>query len=444
MPFPNPPSKIVAFNSGAVAPHDIGRQFDEHRRGVGEVINFLRTVVREDGRVANGSVGFEQLDPALPAQLAQAAVDAMSALLISIRTRASEAQLAASQVEVAKREIEVARRDIAASARALAEAREEVHRRLSTLDLEIEARVAAALPTGVLGPNAGGFYGVDTGAGPLAQDYAQVSIEWAEHMPDTIPPNILAVNAITGEHWSSRWWANRAAGAFGMLAWWYMGAWPSPGPPSTPNTPTGQPIPPGSMYFNTDTGAMYVWNGSTWVNAYAPGAATTASLYYLAAAGQTAFPCNVNDRNGHTFAFNQTVAEGALAHVNGVRLEPTFDYTVDTVNSVITFLRPLTLNSLVILDFLTPVGQLTPSGTVNTVLLKPIVPDGTTTSFALAVAMNNHPTNIAKNEELLVSLNGVIQQPALSYNASGSNIVFTQAPEADAAVYIVWFGPPNP
>jgi hypothetical protein len=38
-----------------------------------------------------------------------------------------------------------------------------------------------------------------------------VSIEWAEHMPDTIPPSVLAINAITGAHWSSRWWANRAA-----------------------------------------------------------------------------------------------------------------------------------------------------------------------------------------------------------------------------------------
>ena len=51
----------------------------------------------------------------------------------------------------------------------------------------------------------------DTGAVALAEDWAAVSAAWAEHMPDTIPPNILAVEAITGDHWSSRWWANRAA-----------------------------------------------------------------------------------------------------------------------------------------------------------------------------------------------------------------------------------------
>jgi hypothetical protein len=48
-------------------------------------------------------------------------------------------------------------------------------------------------------------------ASNVAQDYAVLSAAWAEHMPDTIPPNILASNDITGDHWSSRWWANKAA-----------------------------------------------------------------------------------------------------------------------------------------------------------------------------------------------------------------------------------------
>jgi hypothetical protein len=48
-------------------------------------------------------------------------------------------------------------------------------------------------------------------ASNVAQDYAVLSAAWAEHMPDTIPPNILAANDITGDHWSARWWANLAA-----------------------------------------------------------------------------------------------------------------------------------------------------------------------------------------------------------------------------------------
>ena len=306
----------------------------------------------------------------------------------------------------------------------------------------------ATLPTPILGPNAGGFYaGDEKGATATAADFADVAINWAEYMPtgsgtDTIPPNILAINAISGDHWSSRWWANRSANAFGMLAWWYMGAWPGP-PPSTPLTPTGQPIPPGAMYFNTGLGMMLVWNGSSWVPlAQGPAKATTSSLYYLAAAGQTVFPLSVADRFGHTFAFNQTATEGLQGLVNGVRLEPTIDFTVDTVGSSVTFLRPLAANAIVTFDILTSTTQLIPSGTVNTVLLSPIVPDGVKTTFTgLTVAANGSAVNVAKNEELLVSVDGIQQSPGQAYNALGASITFAEAPFASAAVFMLWFGP---
>jgi hypothetical protein len=49
------------------------------------------------------------------------------------------------------------------------------------------------------------------GAAALAYRYAILAQAWAEYMPGTIPPNILAVMDITGDHWSSRWWAHQAA-----------------------------------------------------------------------------------------------------------------------------------------------------------------------------------------------------------------------------------------
>jgi hypothetical protein len=322
-----------------------------------------------------------------------------------------------------------------------------------------EARVAAAaaapaqpapqgatLPPPSLYVNAGGPYaGDDKGATATAADWAQVAIDWAEHMPDTVPPNTLAVTAVSGDHWSSRWWANRSANAFGMLAWWYQGAFPQPGPPSTPLTPTGQPLPPGAAYFDTTFGVMMVWNGSTWVSSSKPAPAATQSLYYLASAGQTVFPLSVADRAGATFAFNQTNPEGLNAYVNGVRLEPTFDFTVNTATSTITFLRGLTVNSVAMFDLLSPKAQLSPSGSVNTVMLNPIVPDGVKTNFTgLTVASNGHAVNVGKNEELLVSVDGVIQQPGGAYTATGATITFAEAPLANALVTIVWFGPVSP
>lgn len=52
---------------------------------------------------------------------------------------------------------------------------------------------------------------VELFAAATAEDWADVSIAWAEYMPDTIPGNILAWTGVTGDHWSSRWWANQAA-----------------------------------------------------------------------------------------------------------------------------------------------------------------------------------------------------------------------------------------
>ena len=227
-------------------------------------------------------------------------------------------------------------------------------------DLEASARgaIGGDLEGRPLYYGAGGPYATDVlGATSTSADYAQVSIDWAEHMPDTIPPGTLAINAISGDHWSSRWWANRAASAFGMMAWWYLGAWPSPGPPSTPNTPTGQPIPVGGMYYNINSGVMMAWNGTTWANAFAPTPATMAppnTYYYLAAAGQTVFPLGVTDRHGRTFAFNLTTPEGLNAYVNGVRLEPVYDYAVNVSSSTVTFLQPLPAGALAAFDILTP------------------------------------------------------------------------------------------
>ena len=111
-------------------------------------------------------------------------------------------------------------------------------------------------------------------------------------------------------------------------------------------------------------------------------------------------------------------------------------------SSVVTLARPMSLNAVVGFDILTPVSQLSPSGSVNTVLLNAIVPDGVKTVFTgLTVAADMSPVNVAKNEELLVVLNGVPQRPGNAYNASAASITFTEAPEADAIVFIVWFGP---
>jgi hypothetical protein len=292
----------------------------------------------------------------------------------------------------------------------------------------------------LLGPNAGGFYAADTlGATATASDYAQVAIEWAEHMPDTIPPNILAINAITGQHWSSRWWASQAAGVFGMLAWWYMGAWPDPGPPSTPLTPTGDPLPVGAMYFNTTHNVLEVWNGSAWVSTL-PGTSKTVteSLYYHATAGQTVFPLTVTDLYGHNFTYDTTITEGTQVLVGGDRVEPSA-FSINVATSTVTFGAPINpAGTLVVFDILTPPSEFS----AGICLVNPIPVDGTTTTFTgLTIVSGGAAVDATRSEDLLVSVDGVVQEPVIQYTAFGDAITFVNPPAADSVVFIVFFGP---
>jgi hypothetical protein len=39
---------------------------------------------------------------------------------------------------------------------------------------------------------------------------AKTAQAWAEYLPGILPADVLANSAVTGDHWSSRWWANQA------------------------------------------------------------------------------------------------------------------------------------------------------------------------------------------------------------------------------------------
>jgi hypothetical protein len=125
--------------------------------------------------------------------------------------------------------------------------------------------------------------GADTA--DLEFDYALVSQAWAEYMPDTIPPNILAALNITGDHWSSRWWSNRAV----QLIQNFSSSLP-PGPPDT---------------------ARYI---------------------YLATLGQTLF--HGADRGGQTLAWDPANQQTTQVFRRGLLLTPTDDYNETTPNQI--------------------------------------------------------------------------------------------------------------
>ena len=129
------------------------------------------------------------------------------------------------------------------------------------------------------------------GAAAVAQAYADVSMAWSEYMPDTIPPNILAVMAVTGDHWSSRWWAHRAS--------------------------------------------EYIYELEALLAA-APPLAVVYDYTYIATAGQTVF--TGADRDGRTLLFTPGPQQTLSAHSNGLLRTPVTDYTATA--DTVTFLTP--------------------------------------------------------------------------------------------------------
>ena len=416
-------------------------QFENHRAAIASLDQAVKALVRADGKLNHDLITPESLPRELTQGLARDTVLGVQrdvAPLIA-SSKALHAEIEQNQLDLRATLAEIKARQLEAQNALILV--NELQR-----DIDTRSRSAMSAMTRAVEAQARAMRDAndDAKGAATAEDWASVSIAWAEYMDGgaTIPPNILATNSITGDHWSSRWWAHRAAGAAGMLAWWYQGAWPSPGPPSTPDDPTGQPLPPGSIYFDTDDNKMYVWDGSSWAPlAQGPAAATTSSLYYLATAGQTVFPLTTADHFGASFSFNQSKPEGLHALVNGVRIVPTDDYSVNVASSTVTLARPMSLNAVVGFDLLTPVSQLAPAGSAKTYLLSALVPDGVKTVFTLTVAAGSPVVNVSHNEELMVSVDGVQQSPGQAYNVTGNQITFTQAPSADSLIFIVWFGP---
>ncbi len=430
----------------------VDAQFANHQRAINELTARIDTLLRADGKINNNLLTPESfprgvLEEVVAFAMAEArqVTDSMLSLIRRFESRVVELDaLAASlQARAALNSSEFSRA-IACSEAAmrvqhelkaqLVEAVERVERRSASLSTPLPRPPA-------LGPNTGGFYAGDVeGADATAADYAQVAIEWAEHLPDSIPPNVLAINAITGEHWSSRWWAIRAAGAFGVQAMWYQGAFGDPGPPTTPLTPTGDPIPPGAMYWNTDHNQMMVWDGSSWGAVGVPAAASSSSLFYEAVDGQTQFATTDPDIIGQSFMLRPDGSNGVNVFLNGIRLTFTRDYAVDAPTSTIALSTPAIGGSILALDVLVPQKDIAPGG-VSIHKCRTLAPfDGSTTSFELQTT-DGALLVVNGSNELLVVLDGVQQEPGVDYSATGDTLSFAAAPGVDAKSFILWYTP---
>jgi hypothetical protein len=414
--------------------------FDAQNNRIAEIEALVEQIRRSDGVIANGIVSRDSLDPDFLPWLTDF-------LTQNTRSGAERAESAASEALSAKIASQNAQILVETSKNAIETAQIEISEAKTAVFAQIQSIMARATALSAeLTQSEADLRTMDEDwqtSRAEAEAWARSSALWAEHMPDTLPDNAVKIMDITGDHWSSRWWANRADNAFGRLTDLYLGAWPDP-----PNTNLeGGPIETGSIYYDTDEHQPYVWDGSAWVPFWTPGRSVTSSLWYRATAGQTVFPFSVPDQNGNTFVFNATHPEGTEVHANGIRLTPDYgasaeaDYSIDASTSTLTLLRPLRLGDILGVTLLLPPEQLAPGAvTVYACNTTPSAPNGSAASFALATKLvGGPPVSVVRPEELLVSLDGVIQEPATAYNATGATLSFSSPPETGSRLFVTWY-----
>lgn len=206
------PDKVYDFTAnaslGIAVPGDrVDAQFLKHRQAILDTQAALLGVIRTDGALKNGSVGVDQLDAGLIATL----TDELTASINAAEASFFEARDAAAQSKLDT---------IAAAAQAAAQAAITVAAASQALASQNTASTAATNAQNALTDTTNAianFVGVMNNVlNDIEDAHSDVTLRvnlaqaWAEYADGTIPPDVLAVMGVSGDHWSARWWANYA------------------------------------------------------------------------------------------------------------------------------------------------------------------------------------------------------------------------------------------
>jgi hypothetical protein len=422
-------------------------EIDRTNAAVNELSNFLEQTFDANGNLLPGSVALDRLEEGAIQTIEVLVAPNLQPFVTRAEAHAIYAGVAATDADASAQEAAAHAQSVLANAE-LAKAAADAAALLGR-----QVREDAATIT-VTQTEIDNFTNDAEGFANSAHNDARLAGAWAEYMEggNPLPAMVFAHTSITGQHWSSRWWATQAAAAFGAMSSLYLGAWPTP--PST--TATGQPIPIGAIYYNTTNHQAYVWDGTAWNPFYAPTKALTLTLTYIATADQTSLSLQTPDITGNIFVLDAVYTEPLEVHLNGVRTvydapAGSGDYLVNGATSTVTFSRPLALGTVIGVDILASVNTLPPNRTTTRLLLDfnvdpvtgtPGQIDGIRKTFPLALATGSHSAvTVAASTEILVFIDGVTQQPDVAYTTSGTNITFTEAPTVDCVNWTTWFAP---
>jgi hypothetical protein len=412
----------------------------------------LEDIRRDDGKLRNRSVGVEQLNTDITRLILDGIEARAAAMTARAEGAAANAQAVEDRVSLTARDAEAAAVAAAKFLSAIAHADECVAKRTDqVVNLSDEVAIDA-----VEAGNWANYAKAQSDNAIAAKDEA---LQWAEYLAgpvvdsakapayieDSAFPHGLYYQPVQGYGgnaglWSAKWWAIYAAQLVGPWGFYYLGGWYDPPVPGSINPDTGvttpSPIAPGSFYYDIDTGQIYVWTGSEWRTPYALSPGYQNNYVYVATANQTVF--SGADSTGKIPTVGVCPSD---VHLNGVRLVATSDYTINSTTSTLTLLAPAKVNAIVQWDLLVPNDQLVPGAvSIFKTTITP-APDGVVTSFNMTYAnpsTGTQPVNATSSAQMIVSLDGIVQEPGVDFNAAGAALNLTSPPPTGAKLWSVW------
>lgn len=419
----------------------------------------LEEIRRDDGKLKNNIVGRDQLQTEL--KHSRKEIDDVEARTIAA---AENTAAAAANVINTIRDIDLRARDAEAAAVSAARMLSAInHGNVTAQDATSDAGNSAdrAESAAIASESWSNYSHANADNSIAAKDEA---LAWAEFLGGPVIDNSHALNFIEaskfphglfyqpvsgmgglGGLWSAKWWAIYCQQLVGNISWYYLGPWDHAPIPGETNPNTGQTVPNplaiGSFYYDTTLNMIQVWNGVAWQPPGVQVAAGYRARYvYFAADAQVDF--NGADIHGLVPDFTN---EGHDVCLNGVRLLPNDDYSIDASTDTLTLVEAPGAGAVIQWDLMIPPDQIN-SAKMDCFKVETLTPDGSQTAFTLSyidsgIGPPALPTQIGQGEQLLVSLDGIVQEPGVDFIATAATLTMAVAPPADSRFWAVWFRP---
>jgi hypothetical protein len=454
-----PPARQVSFadiarnNPRGPFPGDrLDAQIQNLIEAISSTQQALAEIRRDDGRLKNNIVGPDQL--AVELKHTRAEINSVENRVIA------EAQAtinAAGQVLASERNTHLRALDAEAAANTAATFLTAINAANATIEHNTHLAINATSTVEAETNDAENWANYSQAHAEVSETNQEQSAAWAEYLagpvvnPEDAPAYTqgtpwghgLYYQPVEGGLaglWSAKWWALQAYQLVGNWNFYYLGAWPQPPFPGSANPETGitapDPLAPGSFYYNTTNNQLYIWDGTQWTTPYTLTPAYQDNFVYIATANQTVF--TGADKDGKIPLVTDNDSD---VHLNGVRLVIGMDYTIDKATSSLTLNVGATANSIVQWDLLVEASQLAPGAiSVFKIKIAP-VPDGINRIFTMTYpnpTLGDQPTNANAVGEIMISIDGIVQEPSVDFSATGNTLTMSTAPQVGCRMWGTW------